>query len=233
MRRRVAIVRSDGNRISVAPAYLLFDGVSGALLDVSAQSGQALTSWGTAFNLHMWRYVDPTLRWLYSAGACWGQVVARGLVLWTIKRRGKPVVGVAPLYRGRECSMHSRPTDGGRDLPARQPPAVAGTCWGRAVGSRGFFRVLVYGNAACRQARRAVVAGFMVVRSSTLPGAAAGRCRHARTAARRIVHRLRLRVRLSKFAVQLPGLALADCGALSPMPTPRCVTRDTLSAKWR
>lgn len=88
---RVAIVRGDGGRISVAPAYLLFDAVSGALLDQRTHSGPALTTWGTAYGLHLGRYADPALRWLYFGSSMLGAaMVATGLVLWTVKRRSKP-----------------------------------------------------------------------------------------------------------------------------------------------
>ena len=95
---RVAIVRGDGGRISVAPAYLLFDGVSGALLNEGAHSGPALTTWGTAYGLHLGRYADPALRWLYFGSSMLGAaMVATGLVLWTVKRRSKPGISLAWL----------------------------------------------------------------------------------------------------------------------------------------
>ncbi|OEZ91438.1 PepSY-associated TM helix domain-containing protein [Duganella phyllosphaerae] len=88
---RVAIVRGDGGRISVAPAYLLFHGVTGALLGERARSGPALTTWGTAYGLHLGRYADSALRWLYFGSSLLGAaMVATGLVLWTVKRRSKP-----------------------------------------------------------------------------------------------------------------------------------------------
>ena len=95
---RVAIVRGDDGRISVAPAYLLFDGASGALLAERAQSSPALTTWGTAYGLHLGRYADPVLRWLYFFSSMLGAaMVATGLVLWTVKRRTKPGASLAWL----------------------------------------------------------------------------------------------------------------------------------------
>jgi len=95
---RVAIVRGDGGRISVAPAYVLFDGASGALLDERAHSGPALTAWGAAYGLHLGRYADPALRWLYFGSSMLGAaMVATGLVLWTVKRRSKATTSLAWL----------------------------------------------------------------------------------------------------------------------------------------
>lgn len=101
---RIAIVRGDSDRVSVAPSWLLFDGVSGALLDKHQTSSAAVGAWGGAYALHLGRFADPLLRWLYFMSSLAGAaMVATGMMLWAAKRRQKATrshIGLLLVERG-------------------------------------------------------------------------------------------------------------------------------------
>ncbi len=87
---RVAVVRGDRDRVSVSPQYLMFDGVTGRLLLTKDEVGPAAETRGVVFALHLGRFADLTIRWLYFLVSLAGTaMVATGLVLWTVKRRAK------------------------------------------------------------------------------------------------------------------------------------------------
>lgn len=101
---RVAIVRGDGDRVSVAPSWLLFDGASGALLETHDASSVAVGIWGGAYALHLGRFSDRLLRLLYFASSMAGAaMVATGMLLWAVKRRQKAAragIGLLLVERG-------------------------------------------------------------------------------------------------------------------------------------
>lgn len=87
---RVVVVRQQAQRISTTPQYLVFNGVSGELLRAKDSSGPAATTQGVLYGLHLGRFADITLRWLYFLVSLAGTaMVGTGLVLWTVKRRAK------------------------------------------------------------------------------------------------------------------------------------------------
>lgn len=87
---RVLIEHNELGRVSVSPRYLLFDGVSGRLLKVVDEALPARQTQGTLVGLHMGRFADVGLRWLYFLVSLAGTaMVGSGLVLWTVKRRAK------------------------------------------------------------------------------------------------------------------------------------------------
>lgn len=87
---RIAIVRGDGDRVSVAPSWLLFDGADGTLLETHEQVGPGVRAWGTTYALHLGRFADPLLRWMFFASSLMGAaMVATGMVLWVRKRRAR------------------------------------------------------------------------------------------------------------------------------------------------
>lgn len=91
---RIAIVRGDSGRLSVAPASLLFHGVSGNLLETRDSPGPVLKTWGALYALHLGRFADHTLRWLYFLSSLTGAaMVATGMILWSVKRRNKLPAG--------------------------------------------------------------------------------------------------------------------------------------------
>ena len=85
---RVAVARGDTRRVSTSPHYLLFDGVTGALLQVHDHVGAAAETRGVMAALHLGRFSDMPLRWLYFLISLGGTaMVGTGLVMWTVKRR--------------------------------------------------------------------------------------------------------------------------------------------------
>ncbi|ALM86205.1 PepSY domain-containing protein [Bordetella sp. N] len=85
---RVAVTPADGARVSMSPQYLLFDGVSGKLIEVHDQVGGAAETRGVMYALHLGRFSDLQLRWLYFIVSLAGTaMVGTGLVMWTVKRR--------------------------------------------------------------------------------------------------------------------------------------------------
>lgn len=87
---RVVVARGVTARVSASPQYLLFDGATGKLLDVQDHVGAAAQTRGVLYALHMGRFGDASLRWLYFLVSLAGTaMVGTGLVMWTVKRRQK------------------------------------------------------------------------------------------------------------------------------------------------
>nr|WP_315249374.1 PepSY-associated TM helix domain-containing protein [uncultured Duganella sp.] len=106
---RIAIVHGDHDRLSVRPSYLLFD-ASGALLAKHDGASPAVSTWGAAYALHLGRYADPVLRWLYFLSSMLGAaMVATGLVLWSVKRQQKPDVGLRLVQTGNVACIAGLP----------------------------------------------------------------------------------------------------------------------------
>jgi uncharacterized iron-regulated membrane protein len=87
---RVAVTRGDPGRISMSPQYMEFDGATGKLLAVRDTVGPAAETRGVLYALHLGRFSDLELRWLYFLVSFAGTaMVGSGLVMWTVKRRRK------------------------------------------------------------------------------------------------------------------------------------------------
>ncbi|NPT33648.1 PepSY-associated TM helix domain-containing protein [Paraburkholderia xenovorans] len=87
---RVAVARGEASRVSMSPQYLVFDGVTGKLLEVRDRVGAAAETRGVLYALHLGRFSDLQLRWLYFVVSLGGTaMVGTGLVMWTVKRRQK------------------------------------------------------------------------------------------------------------------------------------------------
>ncbi|MCR1769698.1 PepSY-associated TM helix domain-containing protein [Burkholderia glumae] len=85
---RVAVARGEDGRVSQSPQYLLFDGVTGRLLETHGAVGAAAEVRGVLYALHLGRFSDVQLRWLYFLVSLGGTaMVGTGLVMWTVKRR--------------------------------------------------------------------------------------------------------------------------------------------------
>ena len=98
---RVIVVRADDARVSSSPQFMVFDGASGELLQTKDHVGTAAETRGVMYALHLGRFSDYSLRWLYFLVSLAGTaMVGTGLVLWTVKRRvklrdpSKPYFGV-------------------------------------------------------------------------------------------------------------------------------------------
>ncbi|MFP3794861.1 PepSY-associated TM helix domain-containing protein [Paraburkholderia sp. SIMBA_027] len=96
---RVAVSRGEALRVSVSPQYLLFDGVSGKLLETHDHVGGAAETRGVLYALHMGRFGDLPARWLYFIVSLAGTaMVGTGLVMWTVKRRQKLPDPMRPYF---------------------------------------------------------------------------------------------------------------------------------------
>lgn len=87
---RVVVTRGEASRVSMSPQYMLFEGTSGKLLEVRDSVGPAAETRGVMYALHLGRFSDLQLRWLYFIVSLAGTaMVGTGLVMWTVKRRQK------------------------------------------------------------------------------------------------------------------------------------------------
>jgi len=87
---RVAVSRADSARVSMSPQYLLFDGATGELLQAQDRVGAAAETRGVLYALHMGRFGDASLRWMYFIVSLAGTaMVGTGLAMWVVKRRQK------------------------------------------------------------------------------------------------------------------------------------------------
>lgn len=87
---RVSVLRGEEARVSMSPQYMLFDGATGALLQTKDSVGGAAETRGVLYALHLGRFTDMPLRWLYFLVSLAGTaMVGTGLVMWTVKRRQK------------------------------------------------------------------------------------------------------------------------------------------------
>jgi uncharacterized iron-regulated membrane protein len=87
---RVLVVRRDTQRVSNSPSYQIFDGITGQVLQTVDGVRPAAETRGVMYGLHIGRFADDTLRWLYFLCSLGGTaMVGTGLVMWTVKRRSK------------------------------------------------------------------------------------------------------------------------------------------------
>ena len=87
---QVLLSRSPADAIGSRGQTLLFDGSTGAVLRASPEPGGAAATESVMIGLHAGRFADWGLRWFYFLSGVGGTImVGSGLVLWTVKRRGK------------------------------------------------------------------------------------------------------------------------------------------------
>ncbi|RYF65856.1 MAG: PepSY domain-containing protein, partial [Comamonadaceae bacterium] len=87
---RVIVTRGDDGRASYSPQYLLFNGATGALIEARDKVGPAAETRGVLYALHLGRFADDAVRWMYFLVSLAGTaMVGTGLVMWTVKRRAK------------------------------------------------------------------------------------------------------------------------------------------------
>jgi uncharacterized iron-regulated membrane protein len=87
---RVSVARGEAGRVSMSPQYMEFEGTTGKLLTVRESVGAAAETRGVLYALHLGRFSDTDMRWLYFLVSFMGTaMVGTGLVMWTIKRRQK------------------------------------------------------------------------------------------------------------------------------------------------
>lgn len=96
---RVQLTRSSADRMANRGESVVFDGVSGALIPTAANDGAAARTESVMVGLHAGRYAKSLLRWLYFLSGLGGAImVATGLVLWTVKRRGRLADPLRPHF---------------------------------------------------------------------------------------------------------------------------------------
>ncbi len=86
----IEVTRHSGDQLAYAGGTLAFNGVTGQLISATPEPGPAVLTHRVMYGLHMGRFADPILRWVYflcSLAGC--AMVATGLVLWTVKRRSQ------------------------------------------------------------------------------------------------------------------------------------------------
>ena len=87
---RVSVARGEAGRVSMSPQYMEFEGTTGKLLTVRDKVGAAAETRGVLYALHLGRFSDTEMRWLYFLVSFMGTaMVGTGLVMWTVKRRQK------------------------------------------------------------------------------------------------------------------------------------------------
>ena len=84
----IRLVRQDSERISHAVQSMLFDGTTGAVISKTPATGAAAEARGILHGLHLARFSDIWLRWIFFISGVVGcAMIATGLVLWAVKRR--------------------------------------------------------------------------------------------------------------------------------------------------
>ena len=87
---RVIMTRSERAQVSVSPQHLIFDGVTGELVEERKQGSRAAAVRNIIYGLHLGRFADIMTRWLYFLVSLAGTaMVATGLILWVSKRATK------------------------------------------------------------------------------------------------------------------------------------------------
>lgn len=121
----ITIRRGDGGRVSESPRYLVFDGVSGRLLEEKDSVGHAAETRGVLLALHTGRFADDWIRWFYLILGLGGTaMIGTGLVLWTVKRRAKLPDPTRPYFGFRLVERLNIATVAGL------PVAMAAFLWG-------------------------------------------------------------------------------------------------------
>jgi len=87
---RIEVSQSSSSMLSARTPRLVYDGSSGKLIWQAPAPGAAAVTAGAMIGLHAGRFAGDTLRWIYFLCGIAGTVmIGSGLVMWTVKRRGK------------------------------------------------------------------------------------------------------------------------------------------------
>lgn len=85
---RIELIADDAGHVSHHRNRMVFDGVSGALLETDAAVSWVIATERAMYGLHLGRFGGPVLRALFFlSGLAGSAMVATGLVLWLAKRR--------------------------------------------------------------------------------------------------------------------------------------------------
>lgn len=86
----IEVTASDASQIAYQRRMITFDGVTGDVIDVTDNTMWAAETKGFMYGLHMGRFADPLLRFLYFlSGMAGTAMIGTGLLLWTAKRYAK------------------------------------------------------------------------------------------------------------------------------------------------
>lgn len=92
----VTVYRSDAAQIGATVAEVSFDGPSGRVIGAWVERRLAIRTYAVIYGLHMGRFADGLLRWLYFlGGAMLTLAVASGMILWVVKRRERAPLSLA------------------------------------------------------------------------------------------------------------------------------------------
>jgi uncharacterized iron-regulated membrane protein len=92
---RIVMIASDTHHVSHARTRVVIDGVSGDILHDDRHLNAAAGSFYALYGLHIARFADPTLRWIFFLSGMAGTgMVATGLILWSRKRAARGGKGV-------------------------------------------------------------------------------------------------------------------------------------------
>ncbi|WP_296617220.1 PepSY domain-containing protein [Sphingomonas sp.] len=92
----VTVYRSDAAQIGATVAEVSFDGPSGRVIGAWSEARPAVRSYAVIYGLHMGRFANGVLRWLYFlGGAMLTLAVASGMILWVVKRRERAPLSLA------------------------------------------------------------------------------------------------------------------------------------------
>lgn len=92
---RVELFRDTLDHVSSQPQRLVLDGVGGEWVGTNPSTGPVKAFYGVMYGLHLAHFADPLLRvllFLSGLGGC--AMIATGLQLWVVKRRGNSRRGV-------------------------------------------------------------------------------------------------------------------------------------------
>jgi uncharacterized iron-regulated membrane protein len=94
---RIELIRDTQDQVSSLPQRLVLNGVSGELIETSDATGPAKAFYGVLYGLHLAHFAEPLLRLLLFISGLGGTImIATGLQLWVVKRKGNATGG---LYR--------------------------------------------------------------------------------------------------------------------------------------
>lgn len=97
---RISVTRAAGSDLSNKQPAMQFDGASGVLLASSGDSASgALATHGVLYGLHIARFAEPLLRWLFFiSGLAGTAMVATGALLWAAKRQRQSGFGARLVH---------------------------------------------------------------------------------------------------------------------------------------
>lgn len=97
---RITVTRAAGGDLSNKQPAMQFDGASGAQLAASGDAASAaLATHGVLYGLHIARFAEPLLRWLFFiSGLAGTAMVATGALLWAAKRQRQSGAGARLVH---------------------------------------------------------------------------------------------------------------------------------------